>query len=254
MRDSGILYDDFAAVWNLFCIRKLNYDGSEPKPWLFPILGGLMGTLLAVGAWAITLLTGQTAGAILCAVVIPLLCELFTGWRGLSAFTSFLEQRLAGVPRARALAVSAEPKGDRQSVFLMVSVYLLRMTACGFLVYGGAARWFVFAFAGAAAVRAEAVSAESGSVRPLLELPNEKRPVLWLIFGAFALCAAVFGFAFSAAASMVAAFAIAVVLAFFCRGVVLNSSGAATLRSMDVLGYGSELVMLLAGIVLSGRG
>ena len=86
--------EKLSAVWTLATGRPLPFL-PEPKeipegfPVWFPLIGLVIGLACALVAWIVVWLFGAFAGAMFSGVLIALLLEILTGWRGFNGSALF---------------------------------------------------------------------------------------------------------------------------------------------------------------------
>ena len=86
--------EKISAIWTLATGRPLPFL-PEPKeipedfPVWFPLIGLAVGLLCALTAWIVEWLFGDFAGAMLSGILVALLLEILTGWRGFNGSALF---------------------------------------------------------------------------------------------------------------------------------------------------------------------
>lgn len=241
---------ELAATANLFFFRKVHAEDAEPAAELFPVIGIIIGFLFALAAWTAAILFGTLTAALFAAILFPLLYELATEWSGLKNLTSYLAMRIGNIPSFPALTKKQEPEKKLTPIFLFVSLYLLRMLAFGTIAcYRPAA--FLFTFAGAYLIRGELAAYAADGEEPLLEIPEEKRFLPYIITAAAFLLTACLSFSLKAiAAGILSAFAVLLILRAQERSIQTHT-GRAGLRQIHIYGYSAELILLFTGIIVS---
>ena len=241
---------ELAATANIFFSRKFQAEEAEPAAELFPVIGILTAFLFALAAWTFVILFGPLTASLLAAILFPLLYELATNWSGLKNLTSCLAMRIDRIPAYPALTKKLEPEKKLTPVFLFVSLYLLRMLAFGTIVWREPFV-FLFVFPGAYLIRAELAAYAVEGEEPLLEIPEEKRLLPYVITFAAFLAAAVLSFRLKViAGGILSALAVLLILRVQERS-IRNHTGRAGLRQIHIYGCTAELLLLFTGIIVS---
>lgn len=110
------LPEKISAIWALATGRPLPFlpephDIPEDFPVFFPLIGFAIGLACALTGWIVVWLFGGFAGALFSGVLIALLLEIITGWRGFNGAALF---SMRFFPKA---AESAPDKFFAQPIF-----------------------------------------------------------------------------------------------------------------------------------------
>lgn len=241
---------ELAATANIFFFRKFDAEEAEPTAVLFPVIGIITGFFFTLTAWTFTVLFGHLTAALLAAILFPLLYELATDWNGLKNLTSYLAMRADNLPAAHALTKKLEPEKKLTPIFLLVSLYLLRMLAFG-MIASHAPAVFLFVFTGAYQIRSELAAYASEEEEPLLEIPEEKRFLPRIITAAAFLLTAFLSFSLKAiAAGILSAVVLLLILRLQERSIQTHT-GRIGLRQLHIYGSSAELILLFTGIIVS---
>ena len=242
------LFASTAAVFRFF-FGKINNSGEDEFPgWLVPVAGLLPGVIFAVISAAFVFLMGPAAGGIITALCIPLVLELLTGWRGIILSVACFERIISG---NKLLAEPLEKVTEKNQTELMqrqilfATLYLFRMAVFGMLAATGNAVWFVYILGGAYLIRGELLKENED-----FETPDYGN---WIFYGGFTLAAGILSFHWAALASLPLAWILTLLCLFGCRRLTENLSGSVESWMADLLGYLSENIMLLVGLILFGR-
>ena len=132
--------EKISAVWVLATGRPLPFL-PEPKtipedfPVFFPAVGLAVGLICSLTAWIIVWLFGAFAGSMFSGVLIALLLEILTGWRGFNGAALFA---------ARLFPKSSDAAPDRftaQPMFFGAIVFAVRAILIAAIIQAGGTYW-----------------------------------------------------------------------------------------------------------------
>ena len=157
--------EKLSAVWTLATGRPLPFL-PEPKevpedfPVWFPLIGMAVGMVCALLAWLIVWLFGAFAGSLFSGILIALLLEILTGWRGFNGSALFA---IRFFPKA---ADAAPDKFIAQPIFFGAVFFAVRAIMLAAVVNAGGTCWLVAVLLCAYFAREElsAASTPSGAV------------------------------------------------------------------------------------------
>ena len=156
--------EKLSAVWTLATGRPLPFL-PEPKeipedfPVWFPLIGLVIGLACALIAWTVVWLFGSFAGAMFSGVLIALLLEILTGWRGFNGSALFA---MRFFPNA---ADAAPDKFTAQPIFFGAVFFAVRAIMLAAVANAGGICWLIAVLLCAYFAREElsAATAPSGS-------------------------------------------------------------------------------------------
>lgn len=257
------LLAEFTAAWRSFVHLPLpsflsgdgehsEYPEIDGHPALlrlmFPLIGFVLGLFFAVPAWLLHLFpSGRLTAGIFGMAVIPLVLESAGSWTGLTVLADFLDRRHQGDSTAEALSGdvrSIDSVRSGRSMILMMTLYFLKMVFCGLLA-AFAPFWFAIALTGGWLIRSELASLnESGSDQPWLRVPRGFGKHHWYLAGG-AMIAVGFLHPFGILLAFTVSWALASLLKNFC----LESISGINPKAFNALGFMSELILMLLGVL-----
>ena len=134
--------EKLSAVWTLATGRPLPFL-PEPKeipedfPAWFPLIGLVIGLACALIAWTVVWLFGDFAGAMFSGVLIAILLEILTGWRGFNGSALFA---MRFFPNA---ADAAPDKFTAQPIFFGAVFFAVRAIMLAAVANAGGACWLI---------------------------------------------------------------------------------------------------------------
>ena len=139
---NNITLEKISTVWTLATGRSLPFlpeprEIPEDFPVWFPLVGLAIGLVCALIAWIVVWLFGDFAGAMFAGILIALLLEIVTGWRGFNGAVLFA---------IRFFPKSAESAPDRftaQPMFFGAVFFAVRAIMIAATVNAGGAYWLV---------------------------------------------------------------------------------------------------------------
>ena len=235
-----------AAACRYFYGKNTRYENADFPHWLTPVAGLIPGMIFAVFSAIFVLFMGPLSGGIMTAVFITLALELLTGWRGISISVAWFEQLLTGkkvTGNARQNSGTAELM---QRQILFASIYIFRMTVLGILAAGGYAVWIVYVLGGAYLIRGDLLRDEIG---------DDGSAVFgnWTFYIVASVIVGILSFHWTALASLPVAVVLTLLLMFGSRYCIENFFREADEFSVEFLGYLSENIMFVFGLILFGR-
>ena len=132
--------EKLSAVWTLATGRPLPFL-PEPKeipddfPVFFPLIGFLIGLLYSLAAWLVVWLFGSFAGSAFSGILIALLLEIITGWRGFNGAALFSMRFFPNAGNAAPDRFTAQP------MFFGALFFAVRAVMVGAIVHAGGAFW-----------------------------------------------------------------------------------------------------------------
>lgn len=214
----------------------------------FPLVGAVVGVLLALAAVFCSAVFKPVAGSIIFAILTVAFLDLKDSARGLGLLTSAFLVRRSGIPLSEALP---RLTGDWERIgnplaSAFVSLLELGKAALLFtLAFYGAKLWIVVILVGAFTVQGMlATEPDRESGVPILPVPRENRRVGWWTAGIIGLCVLLF-FPFGLLA---AAFVV-----YFCAtgfaGYFRRNFGGVTPDFITLAGSLTELFLLIVGVL-----
>lgn len=132
--------EKLSSTWTLATGRPLPFL-PEPKeipedfPVFFPLIGLVVGLACSLTAWIIVWLFGSFAGVLFSGVLIALLLEILTGWRGFNGATLFAMRFFPKDPAAAPDRFTAQP------MFFGAVIFAVRAIMLAAVVRSGGAYW-----------------------------------------------------------------------------------------------------------------
>ena len=132
--------EKISAAWALATGRPLPFL-PEPKaipedfPVFFPLIGLATGLACSLTAWFVVWLFGPFAGSVFSGILIALLLEILTGWRGFNGAALF---SLRFFPKS---ADAAPDKFTAQPMFFGALFFAIRTIMVAAAVQAGGAHW-----------------------------------------------------------------------------------------------------------------
>ena len=134
------MLEKISTVWTLATGRPLPFlpepqEIPEDFPVYFPLVGLAVGLVCSLTAWIVVWLFGAFAGAMFSGVLIALLLEIVTGWRGFNGAALFAVRFF---PKA---ADAAPDKFIAQPMFFGAVFFAVRAIMIAATVQAGGACW-----------------------------------------------------------------------------------------------------------------
>jgi cobalamin synthase len=134
--------EKISAAWTLATGCSLPFlpepkNVPEDSPVFFPAIGLAVGLICSLTAWIVVWLFGSFAGAMFSGVLIALLLEILTGWRGFNG---------AAVFAVRFFPKTADAAPDRftaQPMFFGAIVFAVRAILIAAVVQADGAHWLI---------------------------------------------------------------------------------------------------------------
>ncbi len=214
----------------------------------FPLVGAVVGILLALVAVTCTAIFKPVAGSIVFAILAVAFLDLKDSGRGLGLLTSAFLVRKSGIPFSEALPQLSGDWSRINHPLASVFVSLLEIFKAGLLftlAFYGAKLWIFVILVGAFTVQGMlATEADRATNVPLLSVPRENRRVGWWTFGI--LCAlTLFFFPFGVlAAVFVVYFTVTGFSGYFRR-----NFGGVSSNFITLAGTLAELFLLIVGVL-----
>ena len=162
------------AAWTLATGRPLPFL-PEPKavpedfPVFFPLIGLAVGLACSLTAWIVVWLFGPFAGAVFSGILIALLLEILTGWRGFNGAALF---SLRFFPKA---ADAAPDKFTAQPMFFGAIFFAVRTVMVAAVVQAGGTHWLIAVLLCGYFAREELSAALTPDGRELMRTSEEER-------------------------------------------------------------------------------
>ncbi|MBR3506926.1 MAG: hypothetical protein IKO02_07760 [Lentisphaeria bacterium] len=134
--------EKLSAVWTLATGRPLPFL-PEPKeipedfPVWFPLVGLVVGLVCALVAWIVVWLFGGFAGSLFSGILVALLLEFITGWRGFNGAALFA---MRFFPKA---ADAAPDKFTAQPMFFGAVFFAVRTIMLAAVANAGGTCWLI---------------------------------------------------------------------------------------------------------------
>ena len=182
------LFEKLSAVWTLATGRPLPFLPEPEKvpddfPVFLPLIGLVIGLGCAILAWILVWLFGAFAGSVFAGILLALMLEIITGWRGFNGAA-----RLA----MRFFPNAADAPPDRftaQPMFFGALVFIVRAIMIHSVISAGGSVWLTAVFLCAYFAREELSVAATASGAELIKAPRQERHK-----GAIAGCILILGF------------------------------------------------------------
>ena len=134
--------EKLSAVWTLATGRPLPFlpepeEVPEDFPVWFPLIGLAVGLVCALVAWLVVWLFGDFAGAMFSGILIALLLEILTGWRGFNGSALFA---MRFFPKA---ADAAPDKFTAQPIFFGAVFFAVRAIMLAAVANAGGTCWLI---------------------------------------------------------------------------------------------------------------
>ena len=166
--------EKISAIWTLATGRPLPFlpdphEIPEDFPLFFPLIGFAIGLACALTAWIVVWLFGDFAGAIFSGILIALLLELITGWRGFNGAALFSMRLFPGAAEA------APDKFTAQPIFFGALFFVVRAVMIAAVVRYGGTCWLIALLLCAYFAREELSAATAPNGRELIPAPRPER-------------------------------------------------------------------------------
>ena len=166
--------EKFSAAWALATGRPLPFlpkpeEIPEDFPVFFPLIGLIIGLGCSLTAWIIVWLFGDFAGVLFAGVLIALMLEILTGWRGFNGAALFAMRFL---PRKQD---AAPDRFTAQPMFFGALFFAVRAIMLGAVVRSGGAYWLTAVLLCGYFAREELSAATAPSGRELIRTSAAER-------------------------------------------------------------------------------
>ena len=166
--------ESISAAWTLATGRPLPFLPEpntipEDFPVCFPLIGLALGLVCSLTAWLVVWLFGAFAGSMFSGVLIALLLEILTGWRGFNGAALFA---------VRFFPKTADAAPDRftaQPMFFGAVFFAVRAIMIAATVQAGGACWLTAVLLCAYFAREELSAATTPAGGPLIKAPDRER-------------------------------------------------------------------------------
>jgi cobalamin synthase len=260
--------NNFKQAWDMLLDLPLPMSKKEEEPEIegdseavesglpvlayFPVIGFLLGLVLYFASWLLLNLGGQLAGALVAAFAGAAFLEYVCSGRNFALAVSFIENRFKGMPTREALLeLDDEFASNRQPVgFLALNlIFLIKVLCIGVLVYKGMLFWLIIVMTAGYLVQAHLAMADSMETRePLVELPEGKEKLPWLIGSAIILIVGM-----KCLVGVLLGLLIAAMLAVLLKKYFETLFNGVNGMLVGLGGYLTELVLLLIGVAVFAR-
>lgn len=168
------MIEKFSAIWTLATGRPLPFlpephEIPEDFPLFFPLLGFAIGLVCALTAWLVVWLFGDFAGAIFSGILIALLLELMTGWRGFNGAALFSMRFFPSATEAAPDRFIAQP------MFFGTLFFVVRAIMIAAAVRYDGACWLIALLLCAYFAREELSAATAPNGRELIATSRQER-------------------------------------------------------------------------------
>lgn len=166
--------EKISAVWTLATGRPLPFlpepeKAPEDFPVFFPAIGLAVGLLCSLTAWLIVWLFGSFAGSMFSGVLIALLLEILTGWRGFNGVSVFASRIFPGSPDAAPDRFTAQP------MFFGAIGFAVRAILIAAVVQADGAHWLTAILLCGYFAREELSAALTPGGGELIKAPDRER-------------------------------------------------------------------------------
>ncbi|MBE6406677.1 MAG: hypothetical protein E7040_11760 [Lentisphaerae bacterium] len=240
------LLTSVSSICRCYYGRNARFD-QDGFPYSFSTVAGLIpGLLIAIVSATFVLFIGPVGGGVMTALFVPLAFEMLTGWRGIALSVACIDRLVSGRNQDLEQNDSQNITTLMQRQILFATFYLFRMAVFGLLAASGNAIWFVYVFGGAYLIRGELLKEEP---EPFERSEHHN----WFIYIVFSLIAGLLAFHWRALASLPLAIILTILLLIASRRFIDRFFGRPEFWMSDFLGYISENIMLIVGLILFGR-
>jgi len=168
------LLEKVSAVWTLATGRPLPYlpvpkEVPDDFPVFFPLIGLVIGLACSILAGLVVWLFGLFAGAVFSGILLALLLEIVTGWRGFNG---------AGLFAMRFFPKTAEASPDKftaQPMFFGAILFAVRAVLIASVVQAGGSFWLIAVLLCAYFAREELSAAQTPDGGELIAAPRRER-------------------------------------------------------------------------------
>ena len=134
--------EKISSVWALATGRPLPFlpppaGIPEDFPIYFPVVGLVVGCLCAVTSWLVLWLFGTLAGAVVSGILIALMLEIITAWRGFNGGALFLMRLFPKTEEAASDNFIAQP------MFFGAILFAVRAVMIAAIGQAGGAYWLI---------------------------------------------------------------------------------------------------------------
>jgi cobalamin synthase len=166
--------EKISAIWTLATGRPLPFL-PEPRtipddfPPYFPLVGLAIGLACSLTAWIVVWLFGTFAGAMFSGVLIALLLEILTGWRGFNG---------SAVSAMRVFTKAADAPPDKftaQPMFFGAVIFAVRAILIASVVQAGGTHWLTAVLLCGYFAREELSAALTSGGRELFKASDRER-------------------------------------------------------------------------------
>lgn len=168
------LLERLSAVWTLATGRPLPFLPEPEKvpddfPVFFPPIGLVIGLACAVLAWILVWLFGTFAGSVFAGILLALMLEIITGWRGFNGAALFA---IRFIPNA---GNAAPDKFTAQPMFFGAVFFAVRAVMIAAAVQAGGTFWLIAVMLCAYFAREELSAARTPGGGELIRTSREER-------------------------------------------------------------------------------
>ena len=171
--DNG-LSEKISSVWTLATGRPLPFLPPPAKipqdfPVLFPLVGLAVGCLCALVSWLVVWLLGAFAGSVVSGILIALMLEIVTAWRGFNGAALFCMRFFPKNEEAGQDSFIAQP------MFFGAILFALRAVMIAAIGQAGCAFWMIAVMLCAYFARATLSAAVTPAGVELIRAPHRER-------------------------------------------------------------------------------
>lgn len=253
MKLFNINIDPFISAWELlldislpkhFEIENENSLNNDTVLLNFTTVAIIIGIALYAACSFLKIVPGGTAGIVFSSLAATLFLEYTTGGRGLASITSFLyniSNKHKLTLNLANLNTDINAIKDSKQQLLLMSAFIIRLTAIGIMVYHGALSMIIVALILGNTIQSVLASGiKLGSEEPFFETSEKFETHLWLLSGILCIITGICYFAL-AIISLASTILIAVLLKKYYR----ENLGGHTAAMISFSGYITELAILI---------
>ena len=166
------MLEKISTVWALATGRPLPFlpdpeEVPEDFPVFFPAVGLVIGTICALAAWLILWLFGPFAGSVITGILLALLLEIVTSWRGFNGSALFCLRLFPKAADSESFA--------SQPIFFGAVFFAVRAVMIAAIVQAGGVCWLIAVLLCAYFAREELTAALKPDGTELIGAPRRER-------------------------------------------------------------------------------
>ncbi|MCP4176864.1 MAG: hypothetical protein GY756_03785 [bacterium] len=244
----------FVKAWNLFfeipfpVSNKLNSkissiitENEDTVLYAVPIVGLAVGLIAYVFILIIYGLFGSLLSAILCSIIIMLICEILSYGRDTNNLVHALANKSFAASRKNAEEQQNLKEGNYLFIYIFIAIFLLRIVCLGFIIYNYNFSWIIIITTLSLSTQGYLAIDSSDSLINVFD--KNSIIVMWVI--AAVICV-VFGWYFFAAAAI--AYILTILIAIQLKRYLSNSNNLFG-ENIGVSGKYIEILVLIIGLI-----